>query len=326
MKTLLLAALAASVALCVVSAQAATFKTIAKGRALVMTGEIVPGDMERLAKAGYAAEARFANGQPVVERIFLNSPGGSVKAGLELAAFIREWGIDTVVGETDVCASMCAVVFAAGMHKAVFPTSKLGVHAISTFTDEDGDGSLDENLGEDGSSLALTTVVARVMADYGVPGNIITKMMTTLQPDTYWVTAADGWSDVEVLTAGHVAPDNPLPQEESTPKPSPWSASARVATTPSRGPPRPLVQGQVAHHRRCAPASQDRRLCRHRPDQVGHLRRCVRRTEPTHGILERQGSREGSLLVIALVLAIAIGGVTLVWAALLLFILNQKED
>ena len=214
MKTLLLAALAASVALCAVSAQAATFKTIAKGRALVMTGEIVPGDMERLAKAGYAAEARFANGQPVVERIFLNSPGGSVKAGLELAAFVREWGIDTVVGETDICASMCAVVFAAGMHKAVFPTSKLGVHAISTFTDEDGDGSLDENLGEDGSSLALTTVVARVMADYGVPGNIITKMMTTLQPDTYWVTAADGWTEVEVLSAAAM-PNNPMPQEET---------------------------------------------------------------------------------------------------------------
>ena len=213
MKTLVMAALAASVALCAVSAQAATFKTINHGKSLVMTGEITTGDVQRLQQAGFDAEARYANGQPIVERIFLNSPGGQVKAGLEVANFIREWGIDTVVGKNDVCASMCAVVFAAGRHKAVFQTSKLGVHAISIFI-HGADGSLGENQGEDVTALALTTLVARTMADYGVPDGIITKMMTTQQPDTYWVTAADGWTEVEVLSAAAM-PNNPMPQEET---------------------------------------------------------------------------------------------------------------
>jgi hypothetical protein len=197
MKKLLLAA-SAALALCA-PAHAATFKSINHGKSIVMTGEIVPGDVQRLHDAGVAAERKYSHGQPIVERIFLNSPGGDVVAGLELADFVHRWtGLATVIGKTDVCASMCAVVFAAGSHKVVFPQSHLGVHSVSSFN-SNADGSLGENLGEDAGSLALTTLVARTMADYGVPDGIITRMMMTRQPDVYWVTDRDGWTAVEVL-------------------------------------------------------------------------------------------------------------------------------
>lgn len=197
MKTLLLAGTAVLALL--TNTNAATFKPINHGKSMVMTGEIMAGDAQRLVIAGKAAERKYGRGQPVIERIFLNSPGGDVVAGLELADLVHRWsGIHTVIGRTDTCASMCAVVFAAGSHKVVFATSHLGVHSVATFN-SNSDGSLNENLGEDADSLALTTLVARAMADYGVPANIITRMMITKQPETYWVGAKDGWTEVEVL-------------------------------------------------------------------------------------------------------------------------------
>jgi hypothetical protein len=197
MKRIIGAAMAALALSCAIgSANAATFKPINKGKSLVMTGEIVAGDVDRLHAAGKAAEKKY--GRAVVERIFLNSPGGDAIAGMEIAEFVRAWGIDVVVGKTDECVSMCAVVFAAGQHKVVFTTSRLGVHAISAFA-ANADGTLGDDQGEDQGALALTTLVARAMAEWGVPANIVTAMMTTRQPDVYWITAEDGWSAVEVL-------------------------------------------------------------------------------------------------------------------------------
>src|SRR5262245_50854706 len=95
------AAAAASLALLIMgggAVEAATFKPIAKGRSLVMTGEVLPGDVQYLWEAATTAERRY--GYPA-ERIFLNSPGCNVAAGFELAQFIRKWGIHTVVGATD---------------------------------------------------------------------------------------------------------------------------------------------------------------------------------------------------------------------------------
>ena len=67
-----------------------------------------------------------------VERMFLNSPGGNILAGIKIASAVRSlpapYQIDMVIGRTDICASICALIFAAGHHKVVFPTSKLGVH------------------------------------------------------------------------------------------------------------------------------------------------------------------------------------------------------
>ena len=49
------------------------------------------------------------------------------------------------------------------------------------------------------SRLATTLLLARLMTSYGVPATIVNAMLTTRQPDMYWVGAADGWTEVEVL-------------------------------------------------------------------------------------------------------------------------------
>ncbi|MEQ1956436.1 ATP-dependent Clp protease proteolytic subunit [Mesorhizobium yinganensis] len=178
------------------SAEAATFEPIARGKSLVMSGKVVPGDVFMLDAAARAScDARGY----CPERIFLNSPGGNFDAGIELAEFIRRWGIHTVVGETDGCASICVAIFAAGSNKVAFPTSRIGVHSASF---------VDAYTGQSGEALETTVLIARYMKQLGTPDTVITKMILTPGDDITWLTAND-WPGLEIIHAGYVAPEQP---------------------------------------------------------------------------------------------------------------------
>lgn len=173
-------------------AHSATFKPIASGHSLVMTGEVVAGDAERL-KAAYAASYRERGFAP--ERIFLNSIGGDVMAGFEVTDVVIETGMHTVVGATDTCASICTVVFAAGRHRVVFPTSRIGVHAASNQTaSADGTTVITEDL----NSLGVTALMARVLAALGAPDRVIVKTIITPGDKIAPLTFEDlaGWVEV----------------------------------------------------------------------------------------------------------------------------------
>jgi hypothetical protein len=105
------------------------------------TGEIVedtPQTFERFLKTApeYAPK-----------RVRLNSPGGSLRAGVALGELFRSKGFATEVGadavdpeghpafgarasdrKPGVCASACAYAFLGGVERMLEPTSKLGVH------------------------------------------------------------------------------------------------------------------------------------------------------------------------------------------------------
>ena len=107
-KTLLAAAVA--VASLATPVCAASFRAHPSGKSLVMTGDIVAGDAARFVDAVKAQNRRGVR----VERMFMNSPGGELAAGWALAKSFRQIGdIDAVIGRTDRCVSMCAIVFAA---------------------------------------------------------------------------------------------------------------------------------------------------------------------------------------------------------------------
>lgn len=167
------------------AANAATFLPIGRGeyygRSLVMNGEIVPGDVVRLQAAIDHQTDRGVR----VERIFLNSPGGDVQAGMLVAKLVYNYrNIDTVVGRTDECASMCVLVFAAGANKVVYPTSKLGVHSVADVSE---DGSRVETTG----SIAITATLARLMAAIHVPNSVIVKMLATESSGIRWLDYRD---------------------------------------------------------------------------------------------------------------------------------------
>ena len=69
--------------------------------------------------------------------VFLNSPGGSLLAAMDLGRLLRMHGFDTNVGRraldggepgAGVCYSACPFAFAGGVRRSLLPGSALGVH------------------------------------------------------------------------------------------------------------------------------------------------------------------------------------------------------
>ncbi|MFX0545710.1 hypothetical protein ACEWPL_009210 [Roseovarius sp. S1116L3] len=90
------------------------------GAALRVTGTIAPGDDERLAER-LETEAGL-------ERIVLNSPGGSVRDALDIGRSIRAAELDTVIEAGDVCFSACPYILAAGVARSAPKGAQVGVH------------------------------------------------------------------------------------------------------------------------------------------------------------------------------------------------------
>jgi hypothetical protein len=87
------------------------------------------------------------------------------------------------------------VIFAAGYRKAAYGTSKIGVHGAGEFNAQ-RDGYAKENDGD----MATTLIMARTMASFDVPDNIIVKMIGQPANGMVWLSRADvtAWG-VEIL-------------------------------------------------------------------------------------------------------------------------------
>ena len=71
-----------------------------------------------------------------VERVILNSGGGLLRGGQEVAKYIRDNKIDTEVPNKSKCLSNCALVFAAGIRRYASSQSRIGVHYVYKITPE----------------------------------------------------------------------------------------------------------------------------------------------------------------------------------------------
>jgi hypothetical protein len=156
------------------AAQAGTISLVSdtSGRSfLFFYGPVVAGDTVRL-KA-------MADGQSIAG-VYLNSFGGVAVEGLALAEVIRDLNVMTVVPDTGSCSSACFVMFAAGANKYVGKNATVAVHSA-------GDDNHKENL----ATASLTFVMARAAQSYGVPENIIGRMIGTPSADMAKLTEAD---------------------------------------------------------------------------------------------------------------------------------------
>jgi hypothetical protein len=99
----------------------------------------------------------------------LNSPGGLISEAETIAKMIHSIsGARTIVGDENICASACFLIFAAGQRKMVHYRAKVVVHATSS-------GEQLENI----AALAATTAMARDAAELGVPASIVGKIVAT---------------------------------------------------------------------------------------------------------------------------------------------------
>ena len=137
-------------------------------------GPIVKGDTDRLQHALAAV--------PPSQRLLglaLDSPGGNVVEGEQLAKLIRARGLAVVIPSNSKCVSACFLLLAASPRRLAASDALVGVHSAS----EEGQ--------ETDTSLAVTTLMARVASEMGIPPAIIGKMVSTKAASVEWLTHAD---------------------------------------------------------------------------------------------------------------------------------------
>jgi hypothetical protein len=160
-------------------ANAAVLKTSAlkDGRIVIsVTGDIAEGDTD-----AFKAIVRSANDAgKLVSSVRLNSQGGNLLEGVQLAEIVKFAKMATNVGQGATCASACFLIFAGGETKFANYTAQVGVH-----------GASDETGRETTQSNAATVSMARIAKDLGVPPGIIGRMVVTPPTEMVWLTPAD---------------------------------------------------------------------------------------------------------------------------------------
>jgi len=114
-----------------------------------------------------------------VSHIELNSGGGSVVGGADLAITVRRAGIQTSVPANAVCASACFMVFAAGVKRSVEPGARVGVHSVVSPT------------GESSAAKSVTVDMARLLGEFGTPATVLGRLVTARPQDMAWLTEAE---------------------------------------------------------------------------------------------------------------------------------------
>ena len=101
-----------------------------EGDTLVYDTEATPREMDReIGNDDVDAITAILRATPGIAVLRLNSVGGSVWAGTEIARIVQDFGLDTVVdGE---CSSACVTVFLAGQKRSMTRGSKIGFHQRS---------------------------------------------------------------------------------------------------------------------------------------------------------------------------------------------------
>ena len=70
-----------------------------------------------------------------IEEVWLNSPGGNSRVGVQMGHTLRERGLITMVKAGNGCASACSTAFLGGLMRRVEPGAIYGVHMYTTQVD-----------------------------------------------------------------------------------------------------------------------------------------------------------------------------------------------
>lgn len=179
MKYVRLAAALAAISMSL-PAEAAKFAT-PNDRSIVVTGRIDQGDEAYF----LSSLSRLRRGGTI--EVDLNSPGGSVLAAMKIADIVHRAGLTTRVPYRAICASACVLLFAAGASRMADAESTIAVHSAGMR----GQADVEREMVENGDTLAVTTLMARLMSSYGAPPSVIGKMVVTPTNEAAVLTRAD---------------------------------------------------------------------------------------------------------------------------------------
>ena len=96
------------------------------GTQVTMTGSIVPGDSEKFTDTV---------GSKLVRTIVLDSKGGDIVEALDIGEKLHRRDVYTTVGSDGLCASACALIWAAGTQRSIANGGRVGFHGVYTKED-----------------------------------------------------------------------------------------------------------------------------------------------------------------------------------------------
>lgn len=145
---------------------------------------------------------------PGIRVIHLDSPGGHIKAAIEVADLIRAHNLDTYVSH--MCASACTVAFLAGHHRFVSETARLGFHQ-----------AYGAGLSIERSNLLLLRVYQR----FRIPPTFIAHILRTPSKDL-WIPDLAELRKAGIVTA--IAPNREFDALDFVPSDGCTNSAARI--------------------------------------------------------------------------------------------------
>lgn len=150
-----------------------SFELAADGR-LFAVGSITPG----IAKA-FAEEIEKRGSY--VKTVVLQSPGGSVQDALAMGRLIRDKGFATEVVGGTYCASSCPLVFAGGIQRLAGKNAAIGVHQVSSFSENSSGGMA--------GAQQVSALCQKYLRDMGVDLGVWVHAMETPKERLYYFKA-----------------------------------------------------------------------------------------------------------------------------------------
>jgi hypothetical protein len=173
------------------------------GCTMLLSGEIVPGDAERLSALYWESQGTntvYPTGAP---RLCLNSPGGNFLEGVRLARAIQNLNLfGTAIADGHICESACAIAFMAGGYTEggydivapiLHPRGRLGFHSpgleipIGQYSEEEVSRAYRIALQAISEIVQLRAENYISAGGYRFPENLLFNMIATPPDAMYYV-------------------------------------------------------------------------------------------------------------------------------------------
>jgi ATP-dependent protease ClpP protease subunit len=152
---------------------------------LLLSGDIIPGDLDRLVDKILENEAPFL----ITHTIVLASDGGDVAEALKIAKLVKAMDATVLVGPvTGRCVSACFLIYAAANERGTFNAPLVGIHRPYIISSQMA--KLSPAQAEHAETDALERARAFLIAN-NVPTYLIEEMFRRSSEDVYWLTEAD---------------------------------------------------------------------------------------------------------------------------------------
>lgn len=187
------------------SGSAASIKIIT-----IDAGEIV--GREAVSIEGDLEYSDIANFQDTIARlprqsvIFISSPGGNLKAGIEIGREIHRNGFRTAV--VDMCASACALAWLAGSQRFASEDARIGFHVAYV----DGVQKVESGM--------ANAIVGLYVGELGFRENVVTYITSASPNEMQWLSLRDAallGIDVEVVNTGLLPRPSTVPSTARPP-------------------------------------------------------------------------------------------------------------